>query len=299
MRILIFGAGAIGSLVGGLLSANNEVVLVAREPHVKAIHKDGLRISGDVRTLCRPRAVTSVRGLEGQDLVIVTTKAFDSKHAIEEIGPIVTERTVVLSLQNGMNNIDIFPERFGARGIIALTSMGVTFEGAGTIRCAGKGETVVGGLAGANAYTDLVIRELEASGISARASKDIRADVWMKALVNATINPITALTGSTNGCIIERPCLRELARNIVEEGSLAAERNGIVLPCTDPLSLVLDTASRTRGNRSSMLQDISMGKRTEIEEITGALIAAGERKGVPMPVNTALWTLVRSIRPAT
>jgi 2-dehydropantoate 2-reductase len=295
MRITVFGAGAVGSAVGGLLSKEHRVTLIARTEHVDAIHARGLHLIGAVDELFHPEARASVEGLGEQDLVLITTKAYDTAAAVQEIVPLVGRGTLVVSLQNGLGNMDILSAAFGPRAVVGVPFLGATYMGPGQVRLAGLGEIVLGSPSGRNEGVDLVREVLGGTGMTARSSDDIDAVVWLKAIVNASVNPITALVRRENGFILGSEELLELSGAACREGARAAEANGVALGCDDPFAKVLAVLRTTATNRSSMLQDVLRSKRTEIDQINGALVGQGEAQGVTMPVNRTLWALVRSL----
>ena len=296
MRVVVFGAGALGSLYGGLLSDIHDVTLVGRQEHVDAVNLHGLRVSGLREGVYRPKARTTVEGMDIQDLVLITVKAYDTRTAAREVKAVVGDGTVVVSLQNGLGNSDVLGREFGSRVIMGVPFMGVTFSRPGQISLAGLGETILGSPSGQHGLAIRVSEALSAVGFTTRVSANIGPEIWMKAIVNASINPITALVRKENGCICQQRELHELSRAVCRECTQAAEANGIALGQGDPFGKVLEVARMTARNRSSMLQDVERGKRTEIDAINGALAEAGESHGLSMPVNRALWSLVRSLQ---
>ncbi len=295
MRIAVFGAGALGSLYGGLLSTEHEVTLIGRAEHMEAVERTGLRISGLREGVFHPVARTSATGLGTQDMVLITVKAYDTRTAAREVAEIVGDGSVVVSLQNGLGNSEVLERAFGPRAVVGVPFMGVTFEVPGHVRLAGLGDTVLGSPCGQHGTAIRAGEVLGAAGMPTRVSANIASEVWMKAVVNASINPITALVRKENGSIMQHRELQELSRAACLEGARAAEASGIALGRGDPFDKVLEVARMTARNRSSMLQDVERGKRTEIDAINGALAAAGEAHGVDMPVNRALWSLVRAL----
>ncbi len=292
MKVAVFGAGALGSLVGGLLSAHNQVTLICREKHAEAIRKAGLSVSGLVTQVFHPAAEIQPERVGKQDVVFITVKAYDTSAALQSIKPMLKEDTIIISMQNGLNNLDLVTEEFGDRSVIALTSLGSTFLEPGKILFAGKGETILGSKV-AERSTLLQIKSLlEEAGIAVRLTDKIESELWMKATINACINPITALTQEPNGCIAQDPQLRELAKDLCAEAATAAAANGISLPVSDPFAKVMEVAYLTSQNKSSMLQDMEAGRRTEIDEITGEIIRRGEKKGVHLPRHLVLWALL-------
>ncbi|MDD1773354.1 MAG: 2-dehydropantoate 2-reductase [Methanomassiliicoccales archaeon] len=296
MRISVFGAGALGSLMGALLSTKHEVTLIGRKAHVDAINQKGLEISGIVEELVHPAATTDVNGLESQDLVLITVKAYDTEEAVTSVAPIVDMDTIVVSLQNGLDNVRMISRAYGSRGVGGVTSCGATFLGPGRIRFAGRGETIFGSTAGRRDLAERARDAFNECGIESTVTDDIMAEVWMKIIVNASINPITALVRSENACIEDDPILRELAERVCDEAVAVAKASGVRLPRCDPLGKVMRVVSATRNNRSSMLQDVEAGRRTEVDEITGAIVKEAKRHGIPAQTNETLWGLVRCLQ---
>jgi 2-dehydropantoate 2-reductase len=140
---------------------------------------------------------------------------------------------------------------------------------------------------------------LRSGGFVVETSHDPSGLLWGKLVINAAINPITALLGIPNGEILERPTARALLAALAREAAAVAVAEGVRLPYPDPVQTVETIARRTTANRSSMLQDVTRGAPTEIDAICGAIVAAGERTGVPTPVNRTLWQLVKAIRRGT
>ncbi|MGD0056761.1 MAG: 2-dehydropantoate 2-reductase [Methanomassiliicoccales archaeon] len=297
MKIAIFGAGALGSLMGGLLSTKHEVTLIGRKAHVDAINLNGLEISGTVEDTVHPAAMAYVTSLEPQDLILITVKAYDTEEAVKSVAPIVGKDAIVVSLQNGLHNVGTISGTYGCNAVGGVTSCGATFLGPGRVRFAGKGETIFGSPVGRRDIANRVRDAFNECGIDSKVTDDIIAEVWMKAIVNASINPITALVRSENACIEDDPDLKELAKMVCDEAVAVAKASGVRLPRCDPLGKVMGVVSATRENRSSMLQDVEAGRRTEIDDITGAIVKEARRNGLPAPANETLWRLVRCLQP--
>jgi 2-dehydropantoate 2-reductase len=295
MKVAVLGAGAVGSVVGGLLSEGHEVTLIARKEHVEAVNYDGLHITGDVECTFRPRAVTSIEGLPEQDLVLITTKAYDTEAAAAQAAPLVGKDTLVLSLQNGLGNGEALMSAFGDRAVVGVPILGATYLGPGQVRLAGMGSTTIGHVHGDMGKADVVRDLLSRAGMPSRVVENIWPAVWQKAIINASVNPITALVRKENGSILGSEDLLALSRSACLEGATAARASGVCMGREDPFQKVLEVLRTTAANRSSMLQDVERFKRTEIDQINGELVRRGEGKGIPMPVNRALWALVRSL----
>ncbi|MBW3534278.1 MAG: 2-dehydropantoate 2-reductase [Gemmatimonadetes bacterium] len=296
MRFLVFGAGAVGSLVGGCLAREHEVTLVARRAHVDAIRRDGLEVRGRTRLRTRPRAVASVDEVASEpapDAVLLTVKSYDTAGAVEALEPFLGV-SLFLSLQNGLGNLEVLAER-AERVLGGVTYNGVTFTGPGVVDHAGRGETVIGPWKGTHAAdAERVAGALTESHLATGVTPAIAEALWTKAVVNACFNPLTALLRLPSGALAERPSLEECCRAIVGEAVAVAATRGVSLDGESLLRRVGEVARATARNRSSMLQDLERGRRTEIDAINGAIARLGEEGGLDCPVNRTLTLLVRA-----
>jgi 2-dehydropantoate 2-reductase len=301
MKIAVVGAGAMGCLFGGLLAdAGNEVYLVdVWQEHVEAINQTGLTIngvSGDKR-ITSIRATTNPITVGTCDLVIVFVKATVTRAAIQQALPLMTKETVILTLQNGLGNVEAISEEVGREKIIAgVTAHGSTLVSPGVIRHAGQGVTVIGEVTGARSQR---IQELkttfESAGIETEIDDNVMGLIWGKLMANIGINALTAVTGLKNGQLMAYSETSELLEAAVKEAMLVAEEKGIKLKEPDPVAYVRSICRKTAENRSSMLQDISRGSRTEIDVINGAILEEGSMLGIDTPVNRVLTLLVRTL----
>ena len=295
MRILVYGAGAIGSFVGGLLQrAGNEVTLLCREEHAAAIKKDGLKVEGLTSFTCGPTTITSSSSSLEVDLVILTTKAYDTEAAAAEIAGL--SPVPVLSLQNGLDNHVALHRCLGFdRVFVGTTSIGVTLLGPGRVRHAGNGTTKVGEPAPQADATmsKMIATLLTTAGLPTERSPDILSDVWKKGVVNNAINPLTAVHRCLNGRIADDPELRGEALDLALEAEEVGSRLGRDVKGASLLAFRV--ARETRENRSSMLQDVERGKRTEIDAITGVIVREAHAFGIPVPKSEAMLEKVRAL----
>ncbi|MHC1595370.1 MAG: ketopantoate reductase family protein [Candidatus Syntropharchaeales archaeon] len=292
MKVVVMGAGALGSLFGGILaSSGEEVVLVGRERHVDAINKNGLKLSGLTDAVLDLKA--SVH-LEAADLILFTVKSYDTQEAASKL--IINDDTIILSLQNGLGNEERIQEVVGDHHVIGgITSHGALFIEPGHIKHTGIGNTVIGELDGAITERVLNIAKiLSEAGIKTDVTDVIKQKIWEKLVVNVGINALTAITGVNNGKLLEIPALRELMHAASREAVEVGRKVGIDLD-HDLIEEVEDVARKTAANRSSMLQDVSRGKRTEIDAINGAVVKIGAEVGIETPVNRILTLLVKGI----
>ena len=300
MRIAVIGTGAMGSLFGGLLaSSGKDVTLIdVWKEHVDAINAHGLRIKDDnVEQTIRVKATSDSSKVGPVDLIIIFVKSYDTEKAAKDALSMARDDTVFLTLQNGLKNIEKIEKVVERHQILrGITAQGSTLLGPGKIYHAGRGPTEIGELD--NTSTERLKRIAEVfndAGIPTEISLNIRGALWTKVLVNVGINPLTALTGLKNGELLEHPEIREVMKMAVEEAALVAQNLGIELDSQKPVEKVYEVAKATGPNRSSMLQDIDRGRRTEIDALNGAIVELGRQINIDTPVNQTLAAAVKGL----
>ncbi|MCL2496268.1 MAG: 2-dehydropantoate 2-reductase [Clostridiales bacterium] len=291
MKILIFGAGAMGCYFGAMLAAGgNPVTLYDIDQNkVDAINSQGILIhdlDGTDKTAAVP-AVSTLEDAPPSELVLVLVKSYSTARAAREISLIKTDETRVLSLQNGLAQIGELAKHIAKRQIFS----GVTYQSAyeiapGHVRHTGSGLSILAPVLNIslNAAMDLA-RLLNNCQLPAGASSDINAIRWKKLIINCAINPLSALNGLANGQLTKNPSIVHDMMGIVMEGVAVAQKVGVPLNYGEMWASLLDTCRTTADNRSSMLEDIAKGRATEIEEINGSIVRLGEQHGVDTPVN--------------
>ena len=304
---LIYGAGAMGSLLGGLFSRHFPTYLVARGAHVKAVEEKGLDMEGETGGNFRPRAAVDLNELAAQLLhdgasvthCIVFTKSYDTKQVLGEISKrddIIGENVILASLQNGLDNEGIFSNFMPHNPIIGgYTCHGAIHDGPGHIIHTGTGATVVGPYGNISRdEVDSFADCLDRAGITATVKDDIRLWLFKKVMINAAINSLTAILSIPNGDLLEHDQTKQLMKQVVQEGCSVAKKMGMNICPITVLEMAADVARKTCGNRSSMLQDVERGNRTEIDCINGAIVRLGRAVGVDTPVNETLTMLVKA-----
>ncbi len=299
LSVAIIGAGAMGSVYGACLSQVSEVFLIdIWKEHVNEINKNGLKVEWiDGREkLFKLKAFTSPEGCGKKvDLVIVFVKSYVTENAVASSSPLLREDTLFLTLQNGLGNAEKIASLFGKDKVLCgTTTFGATMLGPGKVRLAGIGETSFGPFGTVERERLKRIYSIfEKAGLNPYLVDDPMRNVWRKLLINVGINPITAIAGVPNRFIAEDENLRKLSRLLVEEACLVAESEGYGFNANEIKNLVLDVARKTGENRSSMLQDISAGRRTEIDAINGEIVARGRKKGLSVSGNEAITLLIK------
>jgi len=297
MNIVVLGAGAIGSLFGALLSKKNNVLLIGRAPHVNAVRKNGLTIDGKTNLNVKISASDSVDSISTYvDLLIVTVKSYDTKSAIDQAKQIIHDKTVVLSLQNGLDNVKAIEHVVERKKIIAgVTTHGAFFSKPGCIKHTGVGKTILGELNGKSSDR---IKNIEAAfnqaGIKTVVSTNIIREIWVKAVINSCINPITAFFGCKNGYLLENPILEKVVEIVCRESSSVANAYGVKLSYLDIVDKTKEVIRETSENYSSMLQSVRKGKKTEIDSINGALVNIGRTYDIDAPLNEIFASLLKS-----
>ena len=300
MKIAIIGAGAMGCLYGGKLSKSkdNQVYLLdIWKEHIDAINDHGLIMEEDGKSLVYSNLKASVHGSEiGQaELVIVFVKSTLTRQAVEGAQEVFGKDTMVLTLQNGLGNIDLIGEEIGLSHVIGgTTAHGAYMKGPGEMCHAGFGKTIIGELDGIK--TDRIERianVLRDAGMETEVSQNILGLIWDKLIVNVGINPLTAITGLNNGELLEHPELLDIMQEAIKEAVAVANAKDIKLSVKDPYSHTLEICKNTASNKSSMLQDIMNNRRTEIDMINGGILREGEKEGVATPVNQVLANLIK------
>ena len=301
MKIAIIGVGAMGSLFAYLLykAGYSPWLLDRYQERVDIIKKEGLRVEGVTgkHRINLQRVTTKPEEIGIVDLVIIFVKAFDTEEALRGALSLMDDKTLVLSLQNGLNNLEKITVIIGKRRAIGgITAHGATQLSYGRIRHAGSGETIIGSLEGEEIKQISKIKELlDSSSIKTSVTDDVEGTIWSKLIINAAINPLTALTRLRNGEIIEYSELLDIQLRIVEEACAVARAKGVTIHYRDPVEKVKDVCKATASNMSSMLQDIVNAKRTEIDYINGAIVSEGSKYHIPTPYNEILTRLIRAL----
>ena len=288
MNILIMGAGAIGSYFGGMLSRKSNVEFIARKSHVDKINKNGLKIKGKTNLNLKIKAYKSVNELKKNfDLIILSVKSYDTEKAIKEVKKFLSKDTAVMSLQNGLGNIEIISKYVPSEKILAcVTSNGVIFEKPGLIRHTGLGYTKVGSISNKKSnLVDEIVKIFNNSGIKTEKSNYIKKEIWIKTIVNSSINPLTTFFKCKNGYLIKNPVLKKLVEQICKESTDIAKTYGINLEFEDMFKKTISVIEDTKENYSSMLQSYLFSKPPEIDSINGYLVNIGKDKKVKTVLN--------------
>ena len=293
--ILIVGTGALACLFGARLAANGfEVTMLGtwreglaalRNYGVTLVQPDGSQTSYRVRVIDTPEQCT------GAQYVLVLVKSWQTERAARQLAGCLAHDGVALTLQNGLGNAQTLTELLGPERVAqGVTTTGATLLSSGRVRPGGEGVISIG----AHPRVRPILEMLETAGFKLEVLADVQALIWSKLVVNAAINPITALLKITNGQILTRPAATQLSGDLAREVAAVAAAQGIDLSHIDPVAVSQGVAEKTAENHSSMYQDIQRGAPTEIDAICGAVVKTGGRLKVPTPVNYVMWQLVNA-----
>ncbi|WP_290818203.1 ketopantoate reductase family protein [Halovivax sp.] len=299
MEIVVFGAGSLGSLVGGLLAREHDVTLVARAGHADRVDRDGLAVTGEHEFEVSPSATSDGTELTA-DLAIVTVKSFDTSSAARALSSGSVD--AVLSLQNGMGNEERLSEELSCPVLAGTATYGAVLDRPGRVRCTGIGEVVLGSRTGGHsAVADRIGEAFATADIETLVADDMPRRLWEKLAVNAGINPVTALARVENGAVLEEPAA-ELAAEAARETARVARADGVDLADETAVAALEQVAEATAGNESSMLQDVRAGRRTEVDAISGYVVDRAETVGLKAPTNRTLaaalstWERQKNVR---
>lgn len=289
MEVVVYGAGSLGSLFGGLLAQTHEVTLVGREPHVAAVRNSGLEVVGIETLETTPLATTDGTGLQG-DLALVTVKAYDTPTAARELA--TGEFDAALSFQNGMGNEETLAEVLACPVLAGTTSHGAIRTEPGVVKWTGRGDVTVGpwGSTGIDVaeHAGAAFREV---GVEPTVEPEMRTRLWEKLAVNAAINPTTALARIRNGEVFAGPTA-ECAHTAARETARVARADGVELTDERAVERARTVARETSENRSSMYQDVLAGKRTEVDAVSGFVADRADQDGLEVPVNRVFQALI-------
>jgi 2-dehydropantoate 2-reductase len=290
MRFAVMGAGAVGCYYGGMLArAGHEVVLVGRPAHVDAVRREGLRLQAqtfDERV--QMRADTEVAAVAGADVVLCCVKSPDTEGAARAMQPHLAPGTLVLSLQNGVDNAERLRAVLAQEVLPAVVYVATEMAGPGHVRHHGRGELVIG----PSPRSAALVEVFGAAGVPVQVSDNVAGALWAKLVLNCAYNALSAITQLPYGRLVQGEGIGEVMRDLVDECLAVARAEGVTLP-GEAQEAVRRLAGTMPAQYSSTAQDLARGKPSEIDHLNGLVVRRGEARGVPTPVNRALWALVK------
>ena len=298
-KICIVGCGALGSVFGAHLARLNDVEVYAcdvSEEHIRAINEHGLRVSGAVDFTVKLHATSQPREIPVCDFGIFATKCAHTRDAIEQTAHIFGKTGAVCSIQNGLGNEEIIAEHVG-QVIRGATTMAAHLIGPGHAGFEFYSHLWIGPFEPSGtpyACVEQLAEILNRAGLRVVPLRDARGAQWTKLIFNAAVNPIGALTRLHHGAATRFPSTGALYEAVLLEGEAVAKALGITLH-GDARQMIAEGASAPGKRNVSMLLDILAARPTEVDFVNGAIADWGEKLGVPVPLNRALWQLVRGL----
>ena len=299
MKIAVIGAGAMGSIYGGHLSLQNEVWLVDTNPEVvRIINENGITLEeGGEDHFYRPKAVTDTAGLPEMDLVILFVKALFSRAALRGNRCLIGKHTYLLTLQNGSGHEDILGEFVPKeRIIIGTTEDQGTILGIAHIRHGGTGGTNLGMLSpDTEGILPRLKETLDLCGFNAKLHENIQQLIWNKLFVTVALSAVTAVLNVKMGFIAEEPYAFALSKQLLHEAVEVAHALGLEADEEHLLQEIRETSKRVPEGLTSICADLSQGRKTEVDTISGSVVRAAKKCGIEVPAHEFLVNMIHAM----
>ncbi len=299
MRLAIIGCGSLGSLFAALLSPHADLVMLGHWPEqIARLRDSGLTLfhPDGRRSTYRFLVHNDPAQMPPSNLALVLVKSYQTAAAAAEIQRFLTRDGLAFTLQNGLGNVELLAAALGRERVTqGITALGANVSQPGTVNFAGAGPTHLARSATNQAHVQELTNLLQAAGLETHLAANLESLAWGKLAVNAAINPLTALLHVPNGFLAEHDLARQLLFTAAAETAAVARALAIDLPYPDAPQRALEVARATAANRSSMLQDVLRGARTEIDAICGAIVNYGRQVNVHTPLNAEYLRLIKGV----
>ena len=295
-RIAVVGAGAVGGYFGGMFArAGAPIVLIGRRHFADAVNSNGLVLDkSEGQERIRVSATTEMSAIRGCSLILFSVKANDTAETAKQIAPFLQPDATVVCLQNGVDNADRVRAVTNVVTVPAVVYVAVSVPEFGRVKHLARGDLIIGPL---SERTTEVANVFNRAAISCRISENIEGELWVKLLCNCALNAISALGHARYGQIVQCGDAKQLMQDVVDEVLAVARAAGVVLPGVDDresgMAAAMKIAMQMADAFSSTAQDLSRGRPTEIDALNGYIVRQGAALAVPVPVNRALFTLVK------
>ncbi|MCX8123895.1 MAG: 2-dehydropantoate 2-reductase [Spirochaetes bacterium] len=288
----IVGAGAMGSLFAYFLHHNNKIVILENNKEIVNALKKGLTVEIDSKQYqFIPEISDDPAILTVADIIFIFTKSFATSDAIQNIKPHIKPDAIIVTLQNGIGNVEIIASIIHNPLVYGTTTIGATKVHPSLVRFGGKGSVIIGG--DSSYHCSIVHSLLQEANLSVTIAPDPKRAIWEKAIINAAINPLGALLGLPNGHLIKSDYTLHIMYNIIAEAVAVATAHGINLDTDTMFETTVTVCRNTQNNFCSMLQDILAKRKTEIDSINGALILIAKQYTIDTPYNVTMFRLIK------
>jgi 2-dehydropantoate 2-reductase len=290
MKIAVLGAGAVGCYYGGMLArAGHEVLLVGRAGHVDAVRREGLLLqTSALRERVPLDASVDAGDVRGAELVLFCVKSSDTEQAGTELARSVDARTLVLSLQNGVDNAARLQALLPCTVAPAVVYVAAEMAGPGHVLHHGRGDLVLGPAPAGGQCADL----FRAAAIPVQISENVAGALWAKLAINCAYNALSAIARLPYGRLVQGEGVQQLMDDVVQECLAVARAEGVHVP-GDIAYEVRAIGTSMPGQHSSTAQDLARGKRSEIDHLNGYVARRGRALGIAVPLNRTLQVLVK------
>ena len=295
-RIAVVGAGAVGGYFGGMFArAGAPIVLIGRRHFADAVNSNGLVLDkSEGQERIRVAATTEMSAIRDCSLILFSVKANDTTETAKQIAPFLQPDATVVCLQNGVDNADRVRAATNVVTVPAVVYVAVSVPEFGRVKHLARGDLIIGPL---SERTTEVANVFNRAAISCRISENIEGELWVKLLCNCALNAISALGHARYGQIVQSGDAKQLMQDVVDEVLAVARAAGVVLPGVDDresgMAAAMKIATQMADAFSSTAQDLNRGRPTEIDALNGYIVRQGAALAVPVPINGALFTLVK------
>ncbi len=294
-NILLVGTGALATLFAARLSeAGHSVSMLGTwKKGLQALQENGARIvdANGVERAYKVHVTDDPYDVTPAKFALVLVKSWQTERAASQLKTALASDGLAVTLQNGLGNRETLVRDLGAERVaLGVTTTGATLVAPGLVRSGGEGVISVE----QNQLLGPLEAALRASNFNLQVVNDAQSLIWGKLVINAAINPLTALLRISNGELLARPAARKMMASLARETADVAAAESVHLPFSNPVSAAEDVARKTASNISSMFQDVRRGAPTEIDAICGAVTKYGEKHGVDTPYNRACWRMVHA-----
>lgn len=295
-KIAVVGAGAVGGYFGGLFArAGAPVIFIGRQSFVDAVKQNGLFLDTvQFQERVKVEASADLAAARGAEIILFCVKTTDTRETARELAKALASNAVMVSMQNGVDNAEQIEAASGLKALPAAVYVAASVPAHGTVKHVGRGDIVLGPQ---NELTEHVAAVFTRANIPCRISENLAGELWTKLVWNCALNAMSALGRVTYGEILASADAKQLLETTVHEVLAVANAAGIKLAGLDDPKAALvggyKIAEQMAATRSSTAQDMMRGKKTEIDSLNGFIVRRGKELNVPVPVNHALYTLVK------
>lgn len=293
------GAGAVGCYFGGMLARSGApVTLIGRPKLVDAVKRDGLFLDSiKFQEKIKVAATADVSAVKQADIVLFCVKTPDTESAAQALKPHLSPNALVLSLQNGVDNVERIRKASGIEALPVVVYVAVEMVAPGRVKHTGRGDLILGD-ASPRKKLEYLATLFEKAGIPCKISENIEAELWKKMVMNCAYNAISALGQARYGRMVKNPNIRKLMQKTVEEVVAVAKAGNVQLPEKGLMEAVFKLGEVMEAATSSTAQDLARGKRTEIDSLNGYIVRRGAELSIPTPANETLHALVKLLEEA-